>query len=68
MKKGWHVMIGIVLVAIVVGAICFGVGLLTGAEMDRIIQNLNTQFHLTSYVEAYVNYFVQLWNYFTHLV
>ena len=68
MKKGWHLILGIVLVAIVVGAICFGVGLLTGADTARIIQNLDEHFRLTSYVKAYTDYFVQLWNYFTHLV
>ena len=68
MKRGWHMILGIVVVAIVLGAICFGVGILTGAETDRIVQNMDEQFHLTSYVEAYTNYIVQLWNYFTKLV
>ncbi len=68
MKRSWHVILGIVLVAIVVGSICFGVGLLTGADTGRIIQNLDEQFRLTSYVDAYISYVRQLWSYFTGLV
>ena len=60
MKKGWRVILGIVLVAVILGAVCFGVGLLTGADMARIVQNLNVHFHLDAYVKAYTDYALQL--------
>ena len=36
MRTGWRIILTIVVVAILLGAICFGVGLLTGANPDRI--------------------------------
>ena len=36
MKTGWRVILIIVVVMIAVGAICAGVGALTGADADRI--------------------------------
>ena len=36
MKKGWRVILGIVLVAVIFGGLCCGVGLLTGADSERI--------------------------------
>ena len=32
MKKGWRIILGIVLVALVMGGLCFGVGLLTAQD------------------------------------
>ena len=37
MKKGWRIIFGIVLVAVVFGGLCCGVGFLTGADSSRII-------------------------------
>lgn len=67
MKRGWRVILGIVVVAVVVGALCFGVGLLTGAEVDRILQNLNDHFHLDAYLAAYADYFEQLFQFMKNL-
>ena len=67
MKKGWRVILGIVLVAIVVGGICIGVGLLTGADASRITQNLDEHYRLGVYAEAYTNYVKELFRYFTNL-
>ncbi len=36
MKKGWRVVLLIVLIAIAVGSVCAGVGVLTGADFERI--------------------------------
>ena len=36
MKKGWRVILIIVVVCIALGAVCAGVGMLTGAEPDRV--------------------------------
>ena len=65
MKKGWRVILGIVLVALIVGGIWTGVGILTGADTARITQNLDEHYRLGNYVEAYVNYGKELVQYFT---
>ena len=57
MKKGWRIILSIVLVALVMGGLCFGVGLLTGADLERIIQNVDGHSRLTAYVQAYTDYF-----------
>ncbi len=36
MKKGWRVILIIVVICIAFGAVCAGVGVLTGADTDRI--------------------------------
>ena len=36
MKKGWRVILVIVAICIAFGAVCAGVGTLTGADTDRI--------------------------------
>lgn len=54
MKNGWRVILTIVVVAILLGAICFGVGLLTGANPDRILQTLNQDYHLTNWVDTWI--------------
>ena len=64
MNRGWRVILGIVLVAIVVGGLCIGVGLLTGADSVRIVENLDEHYQLKAYVSAYTNYFIELWHYF----
>ena len=66
MKKGWRVILGIVLVALIVGGVCFGVGLLTGADSARIVQNMDEHFHLNAYIEAYLNYGKELFQYFAN--
>lgn len=43
MRNGWRIILTIVVLAILLGAVCFGVGLLTGANPDRVLQNLNTE-------------------------
>ena len=68
MKKGWRIIFGIVLVGVVLGGLCFGVGLLTGADTQRIIQNLDMNYHLTTYVQAYLGYVKQLARYFADLI
>ena len=47
MKNGWRVVLIIVLVAILLGGICLGVGLMTGAETERIYTVLDKQYNLT---------------------
>ena len=56
MKSGWRIILTVVVLAILLGAICTGVGLLTGANPDRILQSLNQDYHLASYLELCRNY------------
>ena len=56
MKKAWRVIIVIVLVAILLGAVCLGVGLMTGGDLPRIYSALDSRYHL----EMYYNYGVEV--------
>ena len=47
MKKAWKVVIVIVLVIVLVGAICAGVGMLAGGNLNRIYAELDAQYSLT---------------------
>lgn len=67
MKKGWRIIFGIVLVALVFGGLCCGVGLLTGAEFDRIILNLDEHYHVMNYVNAFTGYVKQFLEAITNL-
>ncbi len=67
MKDGWRNILIIAAVAILLGFVCFGVGILTGAETDRILQNLNNIYHLNTYIEVYTGYLTQLGQWFAGL-
>ncbi|MER2150118.1 MAG: hypothetical protein ABS900_00745 [Candidatus Limivicinus sp.] len=67
MKDGWRNILIIAAVAILLGCVCFGVGILTGAETDRILQNLNNNYHLNTYIEVYTGYLTQLGQWFAGL-
>lgn len=58
MKKAWRVVFAIVLIAVLLGALCIGVGLLTGAKMDVIYQVLDNRYH----VEVYYQYVLDVIN------
>ena len=60
MKKGWRVILGIVLVALIFGGLCCGVGLLTGADIDRIVMNLDEHYQVKTYFNTYLGYVTQL--------
>ena len=47
MRNGWRIILVIVLVAILFGGICLGVGIMTGADMSRVYTVLDKQFNLT---------------------
>ena len=51
MKKGWRIIITIVMVAILLGAVCIGVGVLTGADMSRIYNTLDSRYMITQYYQ-----------------
>ena len=55
MKKGWRIIISIVMVAVLLGAVCIGVGVLTGADMARIYSTLDNRFMITQYYQWVVD-------------
>lgn len=48
MKNGWRVIISVVLIVILLGGVCIGVGVLTGADMERVYSVLDKQNNLTA--------------------
>ena len=68
MKKGWRIILGIVLVAVIFGGLCCGVGILTGADFDRIILNLDEHFHVMTYIKHYSNYLLQLFQHIREIL
>lgn len=49
MSKSWRIILIVVLISILLGAVCAGVGLLTGGEWDRIHTALDGRYHLDMY-------------------
>ena len=58
MKSGWKIILIVVVIAILLGAICIGVGAMTGADFSRIWATLDNRYH----VDMYYQYFVEVWN------
>lgn len=58
MKGAWRVIIAVALIAALIGALCMGVGLLTGAKMDVIYQVLDARYH----IEVYSQYVLDVVN------
>lgn len=65
MNKVGRVVMIIVLIAILAGAVCVGVGMMTGGEWDRIYSELDDAYHLDAYVHYVrvdlVNFFKEAW-------
>lgn len=57
MKSGWKIILLVVLIAILLGAVCMGVGLMTGADFTRIWATLDDRYH----VDMYYQYFMEVW-------
>ncbi len=49
MKKGWYIVLIVVLVALLLGAVCIGVGFITGANTERIYSVLDDKYSITLY-------------------
>lgn len=49
MKKGWYIILVIVLAALLLGAVCVGVGFITGADTARIYSVLDDKYNITLY-------------------
>lgn len=60
MKKGWSIVITIVLIAILLGTVSIVVGHLTGGSPDRIYSVLDARYHLTELQQAYTQYASEL--------
>ena len=45
-------------IAILLGAVCMGVGAMTGADFTRIWATLDNRYH----VDMYYQYFIEVWN------
>ena len=67
MKKGWRIIFGVVLVAVILGGLCCGVGILTGADIDRIVLNLEEHYQLMTYVNSYTAFVTNLFQNTFHL-
>ena len=59
MKKGWNIILVIVVICIAIGAVCAGVGVLTGADFDRIGSVLEEYIAEQHNVDA--NLFIHEW-------
>lgn len=57
MKKGWKIILIIVLVAVALGGICIGVGSITGADWARIYSVLDNIYN----VEMYRQWILEVW-------
>lgn len=53
MKKGWRVIIVIVLVAVLLGAVSLAVGFMTGAETSRIIDTLDARYSINMWIDYF---------------
>ena len=51
MKKAGRILITIILLALIIGLICTGVGLMTGGELSRVYELLDSRYHITMYVQ-----------------
>ena len=49
MNEVWRVVVSIVLIAVLFGTVCVGVGLLTGANLTRIYSVLNGKYNIDLY-------------------
>ena len=62
MKKAGRVVLIIVLAAVLLGAVCVGVGLMTGADAMRVYSTLDERYNISAYQEAYTQYFTETMN------
>ena len=56
MKKGWKIVGILVLIVIILGALCVGVGLLTGGDTARIYSVLDSRYNLGELYRVYAQY------------
>ena len=59
MKKGWNIVLVIVVICIAIGAVSAGVGVLTGADFERISSTLEENIAEQHNIDA--NAFIHEW-------
>ncbi len=55
MRKGWQIIISVVLLLAILGAVCIGVGFITGAETSRIYAIFDDKYSISLYYDYIVN-------------
>ena len=53
MKRAWTIISVIVLAAVLLGTICVGVGIMTGADIARTFSVLDSRYHFDLWTETY---------------
>ena len=56
MSKGWRIIGGLVLMMLLLGAICIGVGFMTGGHIVEVYSSLNDKYQLSSYWDRRVEF------------
>ena len=56
MKEAGRIVLTIVLIAVLLGAVCVGVGLMTGADTMRVYNALDERYNISGYYEVYSQY------------
>jgi hypothetical protein len=62
MSKGWRIIGAIVLVLVLLGAICIGVGFMTGGDVADIYSTLDLRYNLSGRWEQYSQWAVTSFN------
>lgn len=62
MSKGWKIVGTIVLILVLFGAICIGVGFMTGGDLVDIYSTLKVRFNLEGYWDAWSNWAIESYN------
>ena len=62
MSKGWRIIGGIVLALVLIGAICVGVGMMTGGDFADVYARLNVRYNLVGRWEQYSQWAVTSFN------
>lgn len=60
MKKGWRLIILVVLVAVLLGAVAVAVGFMTGAETTRIYSVLDARYNLQDWYQYFMDVYSQI--------
>lgn len=67
MNKSGRIIFIIVLAAVLLGAVCIGVGLMTGADVMRVYSTLDDRYNIAAYQQAYTQYAAQMMNAFSEV-
>ena len=62
MSKGWRILGTIVLVLVLLGAICIGVGFMTGGDVADIYSTLDLRYNLSGRWEQYSQWAITSFN------